>query len=162
MIARRVARTNPAQPLRQLMTAPFGNAVGTNANARVVEFIAKPNKTDELRGILHQSLRPYLRDQTGLIGSLVLTFHEEPRRVLVITLWSTEELAARGSWEETASFRKLLSPLIDACLRVQTYKADLLEAAEAQCQAIGFPPQLSTASSLVSGARNTDHETVFP
>jgi heme-degrading monooxygenase HmoA len=148
MIARRVARTNPAQPVKQLMTAPFENTVGTNANARVVEFIAKPNKTDELRGTLRQALRPYLRDQTGIISLLVLTFHEEPRRVLVITLWSTGELAARGSWEETPRFRKLLSPLIDACLRIQTYKADLLEAADAHCQAIGFPPRLTGSNSL--------------
>ena len=39
-------------PEDQLMTVPFEDAVARKLNARVVEVIAKPEKTDELRGLL--------------------------------------------------------------------------------------------------------------
>jgi heme-degrading monooxygenase HmoA len=151
MIVDRARRTDPVHPAKQLMTVPFENAVGSNANARVVEFIAKPNKTDELRSFLSQSARKFLGDQTGLIGLVVLTFCEEPRRVMVMTFWRTEELAALGTWEETPMVRELLSPLIDSWSSIRTYKVDLPEAADAYCRAIGFPPQPSTASNSLCG-----------
>src|SRR5258708_21123321 len=152
MIARRARPTNPVQAVKPFMTLPLENAVGTNANARVVEFIAKPNKTRELLGLLSQYVRSLLQDQTGLIGLLVLTYHKEPRRVLVMTFWLTEELAEHGSWEETPMVRELLSPLIDGWSRIRTYKVHLPEATDARCQVLDFPPELSTRSNL---ARST-------
>ncbi len=151
MLARRAVRTDPAQPVKQLMTALFEDVVGTNANARVVEFIAKPNKTDELRSLLRQSVRSFVGDQTGLIGLVILTFSEEPRRVLVMTFWRTEEFAGRGSWEETPMVRELLSPLIDSWSRIRTYNVDLPESTDARCDTIGFSPQASVESNIVCG-----------
>ncbi len=61
MIPRRTVREIPLgslQPAEQLMTVPFEDAVATKLNARVVEFIAKPEKTDELRGFLCQAVTP--------------------------------------------------------------------------------------------------------
>jgi hypothetical protein len=145
MIARRARPTNPVQPIKPFITLPLENAVGTNANARIVEFIAKPNKTEELQGFLRQSVRSFLLDQTGLIGFLVLTFLQEPRRVLVMTFWRTEELAERGAWEETPMVHELLSPLIDAWSRIRTYKIHLPEAT-APCEVIAFAPELSIGS----------------
>ncbi len=151
MLARRAVRTDPAQPAKQLMTALFEDVVGTNANARVVEFIAKPNKTDELRSLLRQSVRSFVGDQSGLIGLVILTFSEEPRRVLVMTFWRTEEFAGRGSWEETPMVRELLSPLIDSWSRIRTYNVDLPESTDARCDTIGFSPQASAESNIVCG-----------
>lgn len=151
MLARRAVRTDPAQPVEQFMTALFEGAVGTNANARVVEFIAKPNKTDELRGLLRQSVRSFVGDQTGLIGLVILTFSEEPRRVLVMTFWRTEELAGRGSWDETPMVRELLSPLIDSWSRIRTYNVDLPESTDACRDTIDFSPQASAGSNIVCG-----------
>ncbi len=151
MLARRAVRTDPAQPAKQLMTALFEDVVGTNANARVVEFIAKPNKTDELRSLLRQSVRSFVGDQSGLIGLVILTFSEEPRRVLVMTFWRTEEFAGRGSWEETPMVRELLSPLIDSWSRIRTYNVDLPESTDARCDTIDFSPQASAGSNIVCG-----------
>jgi len=142
MIPRRTVREIPLgslQPAEQLMTVPFEDAVATKLNARVVEFIAKPEKTDELRGFLCQAVTPLLRDRTGFIRSIVLTTHDEPRRVVMITFWSTEEGTVRDPWEETTLVRKILSPLIDAWSRTRTYNVDLAEAAEAHSQAISLP-----------------------
>src|SRR5258708_21484933 len=140
MLARGAGRTDTAQPVKQLMTALFEDVVGTNANARVVEFIAKPNKTDELRSLLRQSVRSFVGDQSGLIGLVILTFSEEPRPVLVMTFWGTEEVAGRGSWEETPIVREFLLPLIDSLSRICTYKVDLPDLTDCPCETIYFSP----------------------
>jgi quinol monooxygenase YgiN len=142
MIPLRTVREVPIgslQPAEQPMTIPFEDAVATKLHARVVEFIAKPEKTDELRGLLYKAVTPLLRDRTGFIRSIVLTTLEEQRRVVVITLWSTEERAVRDTWEETPRVRELLLPLIDAWSRTRSYKVDLAEATEARSLAMSLP-----------------------
>ena len=122
------------------MTIPFEDAVATKLHARAVEFVAKPEKTDELRGLLCKVVTPLLRDRTEFIRSIVLTTHEEQRRVVLITFWSTEERTVRDPWEETPQVRELLSPLVDVWSRARSYKVDhLTEAAEAPSQAISLP-----------------------
>lgn len=110
------------------MIVPFEDAVATKANARAVEVLAKPGKTDELRGLLCQAVTPLLRDRTGFIRTIVLTMHEELRRVAVITIWNTEEATVHDPWEEIPVVREILSPLIDVWLRTRTYKVDFTEA----------------------------------
>jgi heme-degrading monooxygenase HmoA len=132
-------------PHRTVREIPLGNLqpveppVAIKLHARVVEFIAKPEKTDELRGLLRQAVTPLLRDRSGFIRSVVLTTHEEQRRVVVITFWSTEEHTVRDPWEETPRARELFSPLIDALSRTRTCRVDVTEATEARSQAISLP-----------------------
>ncbi|PYX52989.1 MAG: hypothetical protein DMG76_27350 [Acidobacteria bacterium] len=124
MLPRRIVLKIPLvslRPAEQFTTPLFEDAVAAKLNARVVEFIAKPEKTDELRGLLCQAVPPLLRDRTGFIRSIVLTTHEEPRRVVMMTFWSAEERTVRDLWEETPLVRELLSPLIDAWSRTRTY-----------------------------------------
>jgi heme-degrading monooxygenase HmoA len=123
----------------QPMTVPFKHAAATKLNARVVEFIAKPRKTDKLRGLLCHAVTPLLRDRTGFIRTIVLTKHEERRRVVVITLWNTKEQTVSEPWEETPLMRDLLSQLIDAWSSTRTYEAHLTEVTEAHSQAISLP-----------------------
>jgi quinol monooxygenase YgiN len=142
MIPRRTVRESPLgslQPAEQRMTIPFEDAVAIKLDARVVEFIAKPQKTDELRVLLRQAVTPLLQDRSGFVRSMVLTTHEEQRRVVVITFWSTEEHTVRDPWEETPRVRELLSPLIDARSKTRTCKVDLTEATDARSQAIALP-----------------------
>ena len=56
--------------LEQSMKVPFEDAVATELNARVVEFIAKPEKTGELRGLLCQAVTSALGIETGLSARL--------------------------------------------------------------------------------------------
>jgi hypothetical protein len=141
MIPRRTMQEVPVGRLQpeQSMKVSFEDAVATELNARVVEFIAKPEKTDELRGLVCRAVTPLLRDRTGFIRSIILTKHEEPRRIVVITFWSTEEGTLNDPWEESPIVRKILSPLIDAWTRARTYKVDLTETAEARSEAISLP-----------------------
>src|SRR6266436_6019900 len=104
MIPRRTARQTPLgslQPSELSMTVPSEDTAAAKLNARVVEFIAKPEKTDELRGLLCQAVTPLLQDRTGFIRAMVLTKHGEPRSVVMITFWSTEEGTVRDPWEES-------------------------------------------------------------
>jgi hypothetical protein len=142
MIPSRTVRKTPLgslQPAEQSMTGPFDDTAAAKLNARAVEFIAKPERTDELRGLLCQPVTPLLQDRAGFIHSIVLTRYEEPRRVVIITFWSTEESTVRDPWEETPLVRELLSPLIDAWSRTRTYNVDLTEATEAHSQAVSLP-----------------------
>ena len=141
MVARRTVREIPVGRLQpeQSMKVSFEDAVATELNARVVEFIAKPENTDELRGLLCQAVPPLLRDRTGFIRSIVLTKHEEPRRIVVITFWNTEERTVSDPWEESPIMHEILSPLIDAWTRARTYKVDLTETTEAHSEAISLP-----------------------
>jgi hypothetical protein len=142
MIPRRTVREVPIgrlQPAEQPTTIPFEDAVAIKLHARVVEFVAKPEKTNELRALLYNAVTPLLRDRTGFVRSIVLTTLEEQRRVVVITLWSTEERTVRDTWEETPLVRELLLPLIDAWSRTRSYMVDLTEATEARSQAISLP-----------------------
>jgi len=66
----------------------------------------QPEKTDELRGLLCQAVTPLLRDRTGFIRSIVSDKHEEPRRIVVITFWSTEERTVSDPWEESPIVRR--------------------------------------------------------
>jgi hypothetical protein len=101
----------------------------------VVEFIAKPGKADELRGLLCEAVTPLLRDRTGFIRTIVLTKLEERRRVVVITLWNLEEQTVSEPWEETPLVRELLSPLIDAWSSTRTYEVQLTEVTDAHSHA---------------------------
>jgi hypothetical protein len=134
-------QTQPSKlkPVEKPITVAFPTAAATRLNARVVEFVAKPGKTDELRSFLSQSVTPLLRNRTGFIRMIVMTKQEERRRVAMITFWSTEEQAMSDPWEETALVHELLSPLIDTRSSKRTYEVDFTEATNAHCQAITLP-----------------------
>lgn len=92
-------------------------------NARAVEFIAKPNKIEELRDCLCGPVNAFLDRQTGFSGALLLTSHKEPRLVVVLSLWQTEEQSSQNRWEEMSEVRRSVSRCVDLCSRVHTYEA---------------------------------------
>ena len=142
MIPHRSTAQTPPSKLKlaeQPMTISFQDVEATKLNARVVEFIAKPRKTEKLRNILCQAVTPLLRDQTGFIRTVILTKHEERRRVVMITFWNTKEQAVSDAWEEIPVVRGLLSPLVDAWSSARTYEADLEEATDSHSQSISLP-----------------------
>ena len=111
------------------------DAIATKLTAQGVEFIAKPGKTDELRNFLCLAVTPLLRDRPGFVRATVLTAHGAPRRVEVITFWSTER-RIRYPWEETPLVREDLWALIDAASRTSAYQVDFLEAATPPSRAL--------------------------
>jgi len=106
------------------------------ANARAVEFIAKPRKTEQLRDHICQTVTALLRGRIGFIQTIVVTSYQEPRRVMAVTLWSTEKGATHARWEKMPQVCEILSPLIDVVLKVRSCKVDLTKPQEAERQLI--------------------------
>jgi hypothetical protein len=94
-------------------------------NARAVEFIAKPDKIQDLRDCLRGAVAASLNDQAGFSGSLLLSSHQEPRLVLVLSFWRTAEQALDNGWENTFDVRRSVSPFVDVCSKVHTYEVTL-------------------------------------
>jgi hypothetical protein len=99
-------------------------------NARAVEFIAKPGRVQQLQNCMRREVAEILKQQTGFAGIFVLTSHKEPRLVQVLSFWNSAEQATENCWEESRAVRKLVSPLIDVCGKVQSYEAALPESPE--------------------------------
>lgn len=92
-------------------------------NVRSVGFIAKPEKTHELQTCISESVNNLLRQVPGFLGAIVLHSKHEERNLLVLTFWETEMQAANNHWEEFQAVRKVLSPIVDVCTKVQTFRA---------------------------------------
>jgi hypothetical protein len=92
-------------------------------NARVVEFIAKPGKGQQLEGCVRGEIMEFLGRQNGFSGAIILNSHQERRLILVVSLWITQRMAAETCWEKSRVVRQIAGSLIDACSRVHTYGA---------------------------------------
>jgi hypothetical protein len=94
-------------------------------NVRSVGFIAKPGQIQELKTCMEGPLIDLLRQTAGFAGAMILHAHKESRSLWMLTFWETEDQATNGCWEEFTPVRKLLSPLIDLCTKVQTFEATM-------------------------------------
>jgi hypothetical protein len=95
-------------------------------NVRSLGFISKPGQIQELKTCIEGPLIDCLRQVPGFAGAMVLHAQREWRNLLVLTFWEAESQAADNyCWEEFSAVRKLLSPLIDVCTKVQTFQATL-------------------------------------
>ena len=101
-------------------------------NVRAVEFICKPGKIREVHECIRGPIADLLRSADGFSNAMTLHSHGESRRVLVLSFWETEEQARANQWEDSTTARKLVSPLIDVCTRVETYEAILPEGKKTQ------------------------------
>jgi hypothetical protein len=99
-------------------------------NVRSVGFISKPGQTQELKTCLEGPLIDRLRQAPGFAGAMVLHAQKESRNLWLLTFWDAENQAANNCWEEFPAVRKLLSPLIDVCTKVQTFQATVPQPTE--------------------------------
>lgn len=97
-------------------------------NVRSVEIIAKPGMSSQLRAAVDGFLLRFLARQSGFAGEILLTTHGEPRRIVVLTFWRTDECGrSMNRWELACDVKRALGPLIDAFSRVRTFQADVSE-----------------------------------
>jgi hypothetical protein len=106
------------------------NTVRMTSHIRSVGFISKPGQIQELKTCLEGPLMEALHQTRGFGGAMILHAQKESRSLWVLTFWEAEDQAANNSWEEFPAIRKLLSPLIDVCTKVQTFQATLPQPAE--------------------------------
>jgi len=99
-------------------------------NARVVEFIAKPGKVQQLEDCVRGQIMEFLGRQRGFSGAIILKSHQERRAVMVVSFWTTERFATENHWERSRVVRQTAGFLIDVCSRVRTYEAALTNSAD--------------------------------
>jgi hypothetical protein len=99
--------------------------VRVTSHVRSVGFISKPGQIQELKACIEGRLIDLLRETPGFAGAMILRAQKESRSLWVLTFWEAEGQAANNCWEEFSVVRKLLSPLIDVCTKVQTFQATL-------------------------------------
>lgn len=114
--------------------AQGSETVRITGNVRAVGFISKPGQIPELKTCIEGPLIDLVRQVPGFAGALVLHAQKESRNLLVLTFWEAENQAANNCWEEFSAVRKLLSPLIDICTKVQTFQATLPQSTERRRQ----------------------------
>jgi hypothetical protein len=107
---------------RESSTMPQGS-LRPNWHVRAVGFIAKPERTYELAGSIEGPVTSVLQELPGFAGAIVLHSRNEPRNLLVLTFWKTEKQAATSCWEELKAVLKTISPMVDVCTKVQTFRA---------------------------------------
>jgi heme-degrading monooxygenase HmoA len=90
-------------------------------NAETIEFIAKPAQSSELRRAISDRVLPLLREHPGFINTILLTSHNEPRRLFAITFWKTSDDARHGMWDEIPLLEEMLAPLVDSCSQVHAF-----------------------------------------
>jgi hypothetical protein len=123
------------QDTSRIMKAPFGPPAAEpdrhmdqrTLNIRAVGFVAKPGSIHDLTAVANGPLMELLRQAPGFVNAIVLHAHKEMRNITVLTLWETETHAMRTCWEEFRAVRKLTSPLVDVCTKVQTLQGMLAE-----------------------------------
>jgi hypothetical protein len=108
-------------------------------NARTVEFIAKPDRAKDLQDCIRGPIMEFLKRQPGFCGAFVLASHKEPRRILVLSLWETENQAVNNRWECANAIPQLVESLIDVYCRVQTYEAILARSPDQAMPASDMP-----------------------
>ena len=113
-------------------------------NVRAVEFIAKPGMTSRLQAAIDGFLSRFLAGQFGFAGTILLTAHKEPRRILILTFWRTHEDCS-NRWEFAGDVQRVLGPLIDAFSRVRTYQADISELRQRQASFGGDLAEIAAA-----------------
>jgi hypothetical protein len=106
------------------------DTVRMTTHVRSVGFISKPGQIQELKTCLAGPLMDLLHEVPGFASAMVLHAQKESRNLLVLTFWESESQAGNNRWEEFPAVRKLLSPLIDVCTRVQTFQATLSQSRE--------------------------------
>ena len=79
---------------------------------------------------MRREVAEILEQQPSFAGVFVLTSHKEQRLIRVLSLWDTAPQATENHWEDSPSVRKLVAALIDVRVKVDTYEAELPEAAE--------------------------------
>jgi hypothetical protein len=115
-------------PIRMVADMPPPCGPGDpHLHLRAVEIIAKPGMSSRLRTAIDGFLLGFLERQFGFSGAFLLTAHGEPRRIVVLSFWRTEEECLGNRWEFASDVQRVLEPHVDAFSRVQTFRAEISE-----------------------------------
>jgi hypothetical protein len=99
-------------------------ATATGTTTISVEFVAKPNESRSVHGLLPAAISSTLEGVEGFAGCAVMVSNLEERLVTVLTFWEGD-LNARIAATNSGWVCKLMERYVDHRLRVQTMRTHL-------------------------------------
>ena len=93
-----------------------------------VEFVAKPNESHSVHGLLPAAISSTLQGVAGFAGCAVMVSNLEERLVTVLTFWEGD-LNSRTAATNSGWVCKLMERYVDHRLRIQTMRTHLAMAA---------------------------------
>ena len=92
--------------------------------ARIVEFIPKLEKKDELVKVLSNEVLPILKKQTGFMEVLPFFPETKNEKVMTITLWTEKRDAERYEREAFPKVEEILQPYLTTPITFKTYNVE--------------------------------------
>ena len=94
-------------------------------HARMVYLITLPDKRSDLQKMMEKKLAPLLGSQEGLLEYLTLISDQEPRRAVLISIWSSQEYAEAFDQQTFPTIFQKLKPLLQTDPRIMTFDCSL-------------------------------------
>ena len=89
-----------------------------------VEFVAKPNESHRVHGLVPAAIAGTLESVNGFAGCAVMVSNMEERLVTVLTFWEGD-LSAHAATTTSGWICKLMERYVDHRLRVQTMRTHM-------------------------------------
>ncbi len=92
--------------------------------ARILEFVPKPEKKDELIKTVRQEILPILRKQSGFLE--IIPFDPEIRneKFITVSLWTDKREAEKYSRDSFSQIEQILKPLLTTSISVKTFNVE--------------------------------------
>jgi quinol monooxygenase YgiN len=92
--------------------------------ARIVEFIPKLEKKEELVKVLRNEVLPILKKQIGFMEVLPFFPEAKNEKVVTITLWTEKKHAERYEREAFPRVEEILQPYLTTPITFKTYNVE--------------------------------------
>ena len=92
--------------------------------ARIVEFVPKPEKKEELVKVIRNEVLPILNKQTGFMKFLPFFPETKNKKVIAITLWTEKRNAERYEREGFPRVAEILKPYLTSPITYNPYNVE--------------------------------------
>jgi hypothetical protein len=92
--------------------------------ARIVEFIPKMEKKEELVKVLRNEVLPILKKQTGFMEILPFFPETKNEKVITVTLWTEKRYAERYEHDAFPKVEEILQPYLTTPITFKTYNVE--------------------------------------
>ena len=92
--------------------------------ARIVEFVPKPEKKEEIVNVVRKDVLPILKRQPGFLEFLPFVPENTTDKVMAITLWADKTEGDRYEREVFPKVEAILKPYLTAAVTFKHYNVE--------------------------------------
>jgi quinol monooxygenase YgiN len=92
--------------------------------ARIVEFVPKPEKKEEIVNVVRKEVLPLLKRQQGFLEFLPFMPESKTDSVVAVTLWAEKNEADRYEREVYPKVEAILKPYLSAPISFKHYNVE--------------------------------------